>query len=82
MAPVAIRVVLIVIVSVVVNDNFAADKVYLNRRLVVDATEVTHKHAVDIDPYVIVAREVIGNRLATLSPIGSRIATVLLNKTS
>ena len=47
-----------------------------------NTAQITHKHAVDIDPYVVVAREVIGDRLTTLRPIGSRVATVLLNKTS
>ena len=37
--------------------HFAGSKVDLKRCLLVNATQVTHEHAVDVDPHVIVARE-------------------------
>jgi len=67
--------------AVIIDVYATCGEVNLDRSGVVDATQIAHKHAVDINPYVVVAREVIGNLLTTLRPIGSRVATVLLNKT-
>ena len=37
--------------------HFASSKVDIKRRLLVDATKIAHEHAIDVDPYVVVARE-------------------------
>ena len=66
--------------AVIIDVYATCGEVNLDRSGVVDATQIAHKHAVDINPYVVVAREVIGNLLTTLRSIGSRVATVLLNK--
>lgn len=45
-----------------------------------DATQVAHEHAVDIDPHVVVTGEVVGDRLATIGALSSRVAAVPLDE--
>ena len=55
--------------------HFAGSEVDIKRRLLVDAAQIAHEHAIDIDPYVIIARKLKDHVLAF-----GGLATVRLDK--